>query len=103
FWLTLASLVVPAQMRLGYDGDAASGREVPLAEQVHDAAYAAWGFAVQVGQACDTNPSLCAAGQNLITTVSDTGASLVKEAQARFAEPKPEPKTAHLADASTHA
>lgn len=101
FWLTLASLVVPAQMRLGYDGDTASGREVPLSEQMHDAAYAAWGFAVQVGQACDTNPSLCAAGQNLLTTVSDTGASLVQEVQARIVQS--EPKKAHLADASTQA
>src|SRR5262245_23815859 len=99
FWLTLASLVVPAQMRLGYEDHASGGREVPLTEQVHDAAYAAWGFAVQVGQACDTNPSLCDAGKNLISTVTDTGTSLVHEVQARFAEPKGE----HLADASTHA
>jgi len=99
FWLTLASLVVPAQMRLGYEGDATAGRDVPLSEQVHDAAYAAWGFAVEVGKTCDTNPSLCAAGQNLISTVTDTGASLVQEVQARFIEPKNE----HLADASTHA
>ena len=99
FWLTLASLVVPTQMRLGYDGDASSGHQIPIAEQVHDAAYAAWGFAVQVGQACDTNPSLCTAGQELVSTMSDTGASLVQEVQARFTEPK----KAHLADASTHA
>jgi hypothetical protein len=99
FWLTLASIIVPVEARLGSDGNAARGREVPVAEQVHDAAYAAWGFAVQVGKTCDTNPSLCAAGQNLISTVSDTGASLLHEAQMRLAPPK----NARLADASTRA
>ena len=100
FWLGLASIIVPVEARLGYDGDAAQGHDVPLAERMHDAAYAAWGFAVQVGKTCDTNPSFCAAGQNLISTVSDTGASLLQEVQARLLPP---PKNTHLADASTHA
>jgi hypothetical protein len=98
FWLSLASIVVPAQARLGYDGRTASGKDVPVAEQLHDAAYAAWGFAVQVGQTCESNPSLCEAGQNLISTVSATGTSLIQEAQARLAAPK----NTHLAEASVH-
>jgi hypothetical protein len=99
FWLTLASIIVPVEARLGYNNNGAPEREASLSEQAHDAAYAAWGFAVQVGKTCETNPSLCAAGQNLISTVSDTGASLLQEAQARLAAPK----NTHLADASTHA
>jgi hypothetical protein len=99
FWLTLASIIVPAQARLGNDSAGASGKEIPVAEQLHDAAYAAWGFAVQVGKTCESNPSLCEAGQNLISTVTDTGTSLLEEAQARFVAPK----NTHLADASTHA
>jgi len=99
FWLTLASIVVPVQARFGYDGQDAPKRDASVSEQMHDAAYAAWGFAVQLGQTCDTNPSLCAAGQNLITTVTETGSSLLQEAQTRFTPPK----NTHLADASTHA
>ena len=98
FWLTLASIVIPVEARFGYDGND-TGRDVPLSEQMHDAAYAAWGFAVQLGNACETNPSLCTAGQNLIDTVSETSSSLLQEAEARFMPPK----KAHLADASTHA
>ena len=98
FWLTLASIIVPAQARLGYDANGSSGKEIPIAEQLHDAAYAAWGFAVEVGKTCESNPSVCDAGKNLITTVSDTGTSLLQEAQARFTGPK----NTHVADASTH-
>ena len=99
FWLTLASIVVPAQARLGYDATSTGGREVPFSEQVHDAAYAAWGFATQLAQTCDTNPSLCAAGQNLMSTVTDTGASLLREAQSRLS-PAEKPR---ILEAATHA
>ncbi|MBI1212903.1 MAG: hypothetical protein GC190_15685 [Alphaproteobacteria bacterium] len=99
FWLTLASIIVPAEARFGYDANDASGKEVPISEQMHDTAYAAWGFAVQVGKTCDSNPALCEAGQNLISTVTNTGSSLLEEAQAYFVEPQ----DAHVADASTHA
>jgi hypothetical protein len=97
FWLALASIIVPAEARLGYDNKAVPGREASLSEQMHDAAYAAWGFAVQVGKTCDTNPSFCAAGQDLISTMSDTGASLLQEAQTRLLQPQ----NTHLADAAT--
>ena len=50
FWLTLASLVVPAQMRLGYEDHTSAGREVPLTEQMHDAAYAAKARARSTGE-----------------------------------------------------
>jgi hypothetical protein len=99
FWLTLASLVVPVEARLGYDAKGAGAREVPFTEQVHDAAYAAWGFATQLAQTCDTNPSLCAAGQNLMSTVTDTGASLLREAQSRLS-PAEKPR---ILAAATHA
>src|SRR5437588_812014 len=88
FWLALASIVVPAEARLGYTDKGARGREVPVSEQVHDAAYAVWGFATQLAQTCDTNPALCAAGQNLMSTVTDTGASLLKEAQSHLSAPE---------------
>lgn len=88
FWLTLASIIVPAELRVGYDGRGAGGREIPFSEQVHDTAYAVWGFATQLAQTCDTNPALCAAGQNLMSTVTDTGASLLKEAQTRLSAPE---------------
>jgi hypothetical protein len=99
FWLTLATIVVPAQLRLGNDGSAADGREVSLSEQMHETAYAVWGFATQVAKTCDTNPSFCEAGKNLMSTVTDTGASLLREAQTRLSPPS----SAHLADASSHA
>jgi hypothetical protein len=102
FWLGLASIIVPAEARLGASADKASGKDIPVAEQLHDAAYAAWGFAVEVGKTCQSNPSLCEAGQNLVTTVGDTGASLLQEAQTRFIAPKNAQNT-HLADASAHA
>lgn len=99
FWLTLASIIVPAEARFGYDGSGGASRaDIPVSTQLHDAAYAAWGFAVQVGQTCETNPSLCEAGNNLISTVTDTGASLLEEAQARFIGPK----DTNVADAAAH-
>ena len=98
FWLTLASIVVPVEARFGYEGKSNDGRDVSVSEQVHDAAYAAWGFAVDVAHTCDTNPAVCAAGQNLISTVADTGASLLKDAQSRLSAPQ----TAHVADAAPH-
>ena len=85
FWLALASIIVPAEMRFGGRGDATGGREVSIGEQVHDTAYAAWGFVGEVARTCETNPAFCKAGQDLVTTVTDTGASLVREAQSRFA------------------
>ena len=88
FWLTLASIIVPAEARLGYGDKDAVGHEASFRDQVHDAAYAAWGFATRIAQTCDTNPALCAAGQNLMSTVTDTGASLLKEAQSRLSVPE---------------
>lgn len=99
FWLTLASIIVPAEARFGYDGSGTSRADIPVSAQLHDAAYAAWGFAVQVGETCESNPAFCEAGKNLISTVTDTGASLLEEAQARFVGPK----DTHVADAATHA
>ncbi len=99
FWLTLASIIVPAEARLGYTGKGAGGHEVPFSEQVHDTAFAVWGFATRLAQTCDTNPALCAAGQNLMSTVTDTGASLLKEAQSHL----PTPENPRLADAISHA
>jgi len=88
FWLTLASIVVPAEARLGYRDRASGGREVSFNEQIHDTAYAVWGFTAQLAQTCDTNPSLCTAGQSLMSTVTDTGASLLREAQSRLSTPE---------------
>jgi hypothetical protein len=96
FWLGLASIIVPAQMRLGGDSHATDGREATLNEQIHDTAYAMWGFASEVVKTCDSNPAFCDAGKNLITTVTDTGASLLHEAQTHFAGPA----NMHVADAS---
>ena len=99
FWLGLASIIVPAQMRFGSDGKGTDGHEISLSQQLHDTAYAAWGFATQVAGTCDSNPAFCDAGKNLVTTVADTGGSLLREAQARFAAPA----NTHFADAAPRA
>ena len=99
FWLALASIVVPAHVRFGSDSRGTDGREVTLNEQIHDTGYALWGFATEVVKTCDSNPSFCDAGKNLINTVSDTGASLLQEAQTRLAAPA----NPRVADASPRA
>lgn len=96
FWLTLASIIVPAEARFGYDAKSADAREGSFSVQMHDTAYAVWGMAAQLPKICDTNPGLCAAGENLVSTVSATGASLLKDAQSRLsAHDNP-----HVAEAS---
>ena len=87
FWLTLASIVVPVHARFGYDGRGADGQQSTIGEQMHDTAYAVWGFASELSKTCDANPAFCDAGQNLIDTVSNTGASLLQDAQARLSVP----------------
>lgn len=85
FWLVLASILVPAEARLGHDGQAADGApKVALGDQIHDAAYAAWAFLGQVAQTCETNPDVCKAGQNLAETVADTGSALVIDIHDRL-------------------
>lgn len=85
FWLGLASILVPADARLGYEGQTADGRPpAAIGDQIHDAVYAAWGFASELAQTCETNPSLCEAGQNLASTVAETGSALVIDIHERL-------------------
>jgi hypothetical protein len=75
FWLTLASVVIPPEARLG--GDDGDAMPADLGAAMHDIAYEVWGFGVGLAQTCETNPELCQAGQELISATAETGSSLV--------------------------
>jgi hypothetical protein len=83
FWLGLALVIVPPHARLGADGDVA-WQDIDVGQELHNAAYAAWGLSVDALSACDTNPELCKTAANLWDTTVSTAANLTADVNARW-------------------
>ena len=84
FWLSVAMIIVPPQARLGGgDGDV-DWRDIDLGYEVHAAAYAAWGLAVDAVSACDANPELCKSAANLWDTTVKTATGVGAELTERW-------------------
>lgn len=84
FWLALALVALPPEARLGGGEGEVDMREVDLGLELHNAVYAAWGFAVEAVSACDTNPELCKAAGSLWDTTVATATRLAGDAQERW-------------------
>jgi len=85
FWLGLALVIVPPHARLGADGDVA-WQDIDVGQELHNAAYAAWGLSVDALSACDTNPELCKTAANLWDTTVSTAANLTADVNARWTD-----------------
>jgi hypothetical protein len=73
FWLGLAMVVLPPQARIGGGAGDVSWQDVDVAFELHNAAYAVWGWGVDALSSCETNPELCKAAVDLWdTTVATT-------------------------------
>jgi hypothetical protein len=59
-------------------------RDVDLGLELHNAAYAAWGFATELASACETNPELCRAGANLVNAAATSAQGLAVEVRDRW-------------------
>jgi hypothetical protein len=86
FWLGLAIVIVPPHARLGAaggDGDVA-WQDIDVGQELHNAAYAAWGLGVDAMSACDTNPELCKTAASLWDTTVSTATNLTADANTRW-------------------
>ena len=96
FWLSLASVIVPTQARLGGQ-ETANYRDVNLELEVQNAIAVAWTAGTQLASICERNQQLCLAGSRLWQTTLDTVAEMAAGQVSEGAKPD-EVKTAEAKD-----
>jgi hypothetical protein len=80
FWLGVAAVIMPPEGESGPEGLGHAGAvNESFSDKFRLAAYSAWNFAAELGRTCDTNPELCQATRQLVSTAADTGQSLIVE------------------------
>jgi hypothetical protein len=98
FWLGLALVILPPHARLGAAaGDAdVTWQDIDVGQELHNAAYTAWGLGVDALSTCETNPELCKSAASLWDTTVATAATLTAEVNARWTNA--DAKTVKLAE-----
>jgi hypothetical protein len=103
FWLSLAIVLIPPEVRLG-GGETADFDAVDLGREIGHAGTALWSLGAAALDTCETNPGLCKATADLWATTLRTGGALAADAQNQLEksalpaiapagdEPRPKPK-----------
>jgi len=83
FWLALAIVILPPEARLG-GGRTADFSDVDPNAVLGEAAESASAIGDAVLNTCESNPGLCAAGQNLLDTVGGTVETIAADLEERW-------------------